>query len=229
MGQEKSGMGMADKTTLCVLLLALALVLVSAVFADKIFPIESFAPDDEPVHPLLASLGYGTSPGAPVTIVEFMDYECPFTQEQRPALKMILEEYGIKVNYVQKHFPSPAHTNARMIAAASWCIALLGQDNLNQFDDKVFSSSMALTPVLISDIAGRIGVDSAYLTKCMEDPATTKLVQQDIDRGVKEGVSGTPTLFINGKPMRGIQPYAKLKLIIDSLIEIENAGKVGDQ
>jgi len=212
----------ADKMTLAILGIAVILIGIFALTIDRVFPVPREVIDDEPVHPRLSSLPFGTNPGAPITIVEFGDYQCPNTKAQRPALQKILGDLGASVNYVHKDFPSGLHPQSRVAAQAAACVRRISSEKSPSFEDMLYSHQDALHREDLIAYATNLSIDTPTFARCMDDPEVVRDIQSDINTGVLEGVPGTPTLFINGKPFKGIQSYSKLKVILDSLIEIEH-------
>ncbi|MEK6960202.1 MAG: DsbA family protein [Nanoarchaeota archaeon] len=218
---QQQNLARADRITLIALALLSIATLTSPLYLDLISTLPDQSSDDGAIHPLLASHTGGTNPGAPVTLIEFGDYQCPYTAEQQPAISRIIIEYGDKINYVHMDLPSGTHPLARIAAAASRCISRDAPEKHNEFESLIYQNQGALSSEGLIRLARNISIDEDVLYSCMSDPSINKAIQQDIDIAAKEGVTGTPTIFIDGKPFRGAQPYAKLKLIIDSLLEIK--------
>jgi len=211
----------ADTITLIALAITILVILSSPMYLDKAFPLPDQQSDDGAIHPLLASAPDGTNPGAQITIIEFGDYQCPYTAEMQPAMSRILLEYGDKINYLHKDLPSGSHPWAWTAAAASRCILREEPMKHKEFESLIYANQGSLSEYRLIRLASNLSIDEAALSDCLADPSIKNAIQIDIDTAAKEGVTGTPTVFIDGKPFKGIQPYAKLKLIIDSLIEIK--------
>jgi protein-disulfide isomerase len=149
---------------------------------------------------------------APITIIEFSDYECPFCKRAEPTVKKVLETYGDKVRLVYRHYPLEFHATARPAAEASACAAAQGK--FWEYHDKLFASS-ELSDATLKKIAGEVGLDQAKFDECF----AKKQFKADIDKDVADassvGVTGTPAFFINGRMISGAQPFEKFKEIID--------------
>lgn len=172
---------------------------------------------------------------APVTIVEFSDFECPFCKraftEVLPQLKKEYIETG-KVKLVYKDFPLDFHANAQKEAEAAQCAFDEGGDSAYyQFHDSIFTQTkgngtgLALTELPL--IAQKLGLDQAKFQQCLDSGKNEQEVKDDMAEGEKVGVSGTPSWVIGksngdsieGKLIVGAQPYAALKAVIDSALE----------
>ena len=209
-----------DKATLAILAVGILSVGVSAIFLDNLFPVSREFSDDLPLHPGLAHSFVGTNPGAPITLVEFGDYQCPNTKDEQPVISRLLSEFGSDINFVHKDFPLNIHTDSRIAAQAAVCVAHLAPDKHSAFSDLLFSNQARLKREDLAGYAKQLGILTPAFDSCLDDPAIAKQVQHDLDTAILEGVRGTPTLFINGKPFEGFQSYSKLKIIIESLLEV---------
>ena len=161
---------------------------------------------------------------APVTIVEFSDYECPFCA--RFALEtypQIVDEYIDKglVRLVYKDYPlTNIHPQAVPAAVAANCIAdNLSNEEYFEFHDIVYSRQAALSANTIRDWALEVGLSDAQYDACIADSSYSDEVYGDFDEGTAFGVTGTPTLFINGEIVVGAQPFVTVKRMIDNALE----------
>jgi protein-disulfide isomerase len=150
---------------------------------------------------------------APVTIVEFSDFQCPFCGRVNPTLKQIEEEYGDQVRIVFKH--QPLHFHAKAPAAHVAAEAAHRQGKFWEMHDKIFADQKQMSPEKYEEYAAEIGLD---LDQFRKDVASTE-VKQRIDADKKEaaklGSSGTPGFFINGLNLRGAKPLEAFKEVID--------------
>lgn len=161
------------------------------------------------------SAGVVGDPGAPVTIIEYTDYQCPYCQrhvsETMPAILSELISSG-RVRYVLKDFPLDSlHPSARAAAAAARCA---GEQNAYwEMHDLIFESqaqwSGAGTEVagILSELADQLGLDVAQFETCVGSGRFDAVVQANQDEGAALGVRGTPFFFVNGFPINGAQPY----------------------
>jgi protein-disulfide isomerase len=149
---------------------------------------------------------------APVTIIEFSDYECPFCKRAEPTVKKVLDTYGDKVRLVYRHYPLEFHATARPAAEASACAAAQGK--FWEYHDKLFSSS-DLSDAKLKSLAGEVGLDQAKFDECFAKKQFKADIDKDMADASSVGVSGTPAFFINGRMLSGAQPFEKFKEIID--------------
>ncbi len=149
---------------------------------------------------------------APVTIIEFSDYECPFCKRAEPTVAQVLKTYGDKVRFVYRHYPLEFHAKARPAAEAAACAAAQGK--FWEYHDKVFASD-DLGETKLKAIAGELGLDQAKFDACLANHERKSEVDQDMADASAVGVTGTPAFFINGRMISGAQPFEKFKEIID--------------
>jgi protein-disulfide isomerase len=148
-------------------------------------------------------LAVGASPvkgpqSAPVTVIEFSDYQCPFCARNEPLIAEFLKEYPDKVRFVFKHFPLVSiHQNA--MPAAKAAAAAQKQGKFWEMHEKLFANQRALGNEQIKQYAQEIGLDLAKFETDMNSPEVQKQIQDDMALATKVGVRGTPTVFVNGK------------------------------
>jgi protein-disulfide isomerase len=169
-----------------------------------------------------AALMDGTSPelgphSAPITIVEFMDFQCPYCKQMADTLAHLRQGKGAPsdVKVVYRSFPLPIHFWAGTAAVAGRCVEKLQPALFWRFHDDLFEHQEALTTVSIKDethrfLAQEHILDTTAIDKCMDDPTTGAEVEQDIDFGKRMSVTSTPTLFINGEKLAGVQSISQL-------------------
>jgi protein-disulfide isomerase len=150
---------------------------------------------------------------APVTIVEYSDFHCPYCRRVQPTLLQLLAKYPTQVRLIYKHLPlDNLHPQARRFAEASWCAA--EQNRFWQFHDAVYAAANApATP--LDTFAGKAGLDVAQFESCVASGKAAPIVQSQADEGARHGVNGTPGFFINGRPISGAVPYATFVRLID--------------
>lgn len=161
-------------------------------------------------------------PGAaPVTIVEWSDFECPYCKSVLPTLERVLEEYPEQVRLVFRHFPLHAiHPNAQAAAEAGVCAQDLGA--FWELHDLMFDEQDTLTADDLKDKAERAGLDAEAFAACLEEGATADRVEADRRAGVLAGVNGTPALYVNGRPLAGAVAYEQLAEVVED--ELERVG-----
>jgi protein-disulfide isomerase len=157
---------------------------------------------------------------APVTIVEFSDFECPFCARARPTLKRITEVYGDKVRVAFRDYPLPIHARAPKAAEAAACAA--DQGRFWEMHDKLFGASPKLDVAELKRYAGELALDAAAFDACLDSGRQAASVKADVDAANAYGVNSTPAFFINGRLISGALPFERFAEVIDD--ELERAG-----
>jgi protein-disulfide isomerase len=162
------------------------------------------------------------TPGAPVALVEFSDFQCPYCKaEAQEIRKNLLTTYPTQVRLYFKTFPLESlHPWAKAAAIASKCVAKQNPDAFWTYHDWVFEHQAEITPETLKDkVIGWAkdtkGIDSLQLGQCMDTKATEAEVNADEAEGQKLEINGTPTLFINGRRIAQTIDWANLKNVID--------------
>ncbi len=150
---------------------------------------------------------------APVTIVAFSDFQCPFCSRVVPTLKEIEKQYEGKVKIAFKNQPLPFHNNARGAAAAG--LAANEQGKFWEMHDKMFANQQALDRASLEKYASEIGLDMGKFKAALDSNKFESVIAADSAEGAKVGANGTPTFFINGRQVVGAQPIESFKTIID--------------
>jgi protein-disulfide isomerase len=152
---------------------------------------------------------------APIVIVEFSDFECPFCARFREqTFDQIVTEYGDDVQIIYRDFPlSQIHPRAQQSAEASECAD--DQDAYWAYHDLLFANQQALDTESLIGYAEELGLDVEEFTECVESGKYTDEVLADYNEGLSYGVSGTPTFFINGVRLVGAQPFEAFQQIIE--------------
>jgi protein-disulfide isomerase len=156
--------------------------------------------------------------GAPVTIVEFSDYQCPFCGRVTPTLEKIRETYGQRVKFVWKDFPlTQIHPQAFKAAEAAHCAG--DQGKYWEFHDRLFANQQALQPDSLKKHAVDLGLNAAAFDSCLESGKYRNRVREGMGQGEQLGVSSTPSIYINGRLVAGAVPYESFVDIIDEELE----------
>jgi protein-disulfide isomerase len=152
---------------------------------------------------------------APVTIVEFSDFQCPYCKTFRDqTLDALLERYGDQVRFVFRDFPlSQLHPFAQKAAEASECAN--EQGHYWEMHDLLFANSPNLSEDALKGFAEQLGLDMEQFNECLDSGRYADEVTADLQEGMSYGVTGTPTFFINGIRLVGAQPLANFQAIID--------------
>jgi len=160
--------------------------------------------------------------GAPVTIVEFSDFQCPFCQRVVPTLKRVRDAYGDRVRLVWKDFPlTSIHPQAFKAAEAGQCAHEQGK--FWDYHDRLFGNQQALQVESLKKYAADAGLDAAKFGSCLDTAKYAERVQAQMGVGAGLGVNSTPAVFINGRLLSGAQPYETFVAVIDE--ELERAKK----
>ena len=152
--------------------------------------------------------------GAPITIVEFSDFQCPFCSKANVSVNEVLKAYEGKVKLVFRHFPLSFHAEAPKAAEASLCAE--DQKKFWEYHDKLFANQSALKVEDLKKHAADLGLDTARFNECLDSGKKAELVKKDMEEGEKVGVTGTPAFFINGIMLSGAVPAEEFKSIIDA-------------
>ena len=178
------------------------------------------------LKPPVVQVSLGSTPpkgnaAAPVTIIEFSDYQCPFCKRVEPTVQQVLKAYGPdKVRFAYRNFPLPFHNDARPAAEAAGCAAEQGK--FWEYHEKLMAAKELSTDNL-KKLAGEVGVDQKQFDSCIAAEKFKDAIEKDIAAGEEAGVNGTPAFFINGRMIDGAQPFEKFKEVIDE--ELASAKK----
>jgi protein-disulfide isomerase len=151
---------------------------------------------------------------APVTLIEFSDFQCPFCQRVAPTLKKIRETYGDKVRIVWKDFPlTQIHPQAFKAGEAAHCAG--DQGKYWDYHDRLFANQQQLQPEDLKKHAADLGLDAAAFNACLDSSKYGERVRDGVAQGTRLGVNSTPTIYINGRMLSGAQPYETFVSVID--------------
>lgn len=160
------------------------------------------------------------SADAPITIIEFSDFECSFcarfTADALPQLIKTYIDTG-KVKLVFRDYPLPFHKNAQKAAEAAECA--VEQGKFWEYHDKVFANQNSLGVTSLKQYAKDLGLDSAKFDQCLDSGKMAQEVKKDFSDGTAYGVDGTPTFFINGVKLVGAQPLEAFAQIIEQELQ----------
>ena len=155
---------------------------------------------------------------APVTIVEYSDFECPYCSRGYQTVKQVKAEYGDKVRVLFKHLPLDFHPMAEPAARYFEAVAMQGHDKAEKFHDKVFENQGELKSgkeAFLKKVAKEVGANMAKLEKDLKDEKIAKRIAADMEEAQKFGIRGTPGFIINGISLRGALPFPEFKEVID--------------
>ena len=150
---------------------------------------------------------------APVTIVEFSDFQCPYCGREYPVIERLMKEYDGRLRLVFRHYPLDFHPFAQKAAEAAACAQ--DQGKFWELHDKMFTNQTKLAVTDLKGYAKSLGMDPTKFDKCLDNGEKKALVDEDMKAGSAAGVSGTPAFFINGIFINGAQPYEHMKQAVD--------------
>jgi protein-disulfide isomerase len=155
---------------------------------------------------------------APITIVEFSDFQCAYCKRVLPVLSEVMERYPGKVKLAFRDFPIHSiHPHAQKASEAAHCAG--DQGKFWEYHDLLFEKQEAIPEANFTDYAQALGLEVAAFQGCLETRKHKDTVERNYADGVKAGVSGTPAFFINGRILSGAQPLEAFKAVIDEELE----------
>ena len=164
-------------------------------------------------HPWIGAIN------APVTIVVFSDFECPYCSRGAERIHEILELYPTQVRVVFKQMPLPMHSNANLAAQASLAAHAQGNEFFWQYHDLLFENRLTLERSNLEEYAEQIGLDMETFRAALDNETFAEVVAADIAHAAELGIRGTPNFLINGTNLRGARPLADFQTTIDAELE----------
>jgi protein-disulfide isomerase len=166
------------------------------------------------------------NPNAPVTIVEFSDFQCPFCRTAEPAIKEVLERYKDKVRFSYRDFPiERIHPMAKQAAEASRCAGEQGK--FWEYHDLLYANQANLDQAGLIGHARTVGLDMDRFSTCLMTGKFEAPVNSDLQLGIKAGVSGTPAFYINGVYLSGAQPVSAFEKVIQEELTATESKRAG--
>jgi protein-disulfide isomerase len=150
---------------------------------------------------------------APVTIVLFSDFQCPFCSRVEPTIKQALQAYGDRIRVVWKHQPLGFHPNA--LPAAEAAEAAREQGKFWEMHDGLFENQQSLSPETYERVARKIGLNLQAFKASIASGRNKGRISEDQALANRIGANGTPTMFVNGEKVEGAVPFESLKSVID--------------
>jgi protein-disulfide isomerase len=154
---------------------------------------------------------------AKVTVEVWSDFQCPFCARGAATLKQLRDKYGEQVRLVFRQQPLPMHGNARLAAAAS--MAAHEQGRFWEFHDALFANQSALDRPSLEAVAGQLNLDVERFRRALDSSTWSNYVDTEVAEAQRRGIRGTPTFFINGKPIIGVQPLNTFTQAIDEALQ----------
>jgi protein-disulfide isomerase len=156
---------------------------------------------------------------APIEMVEFADFQCPFCLRAHPTVQQVLATYGDRIHFVYRHYPLANHPNARPAAEAAECAANQGQ--FWPYYEVLFADQRKLGDEDLKTSAAKLGMDAEKFNACVDSHQSKAAVEADMKDGEAAGVTGTPAFFVNGRSISGAQPFAVFKRVIDEELQLK--------
>ncbi|MBZ0169607.1 Disulfide bond formation protein D precursor [Candidatus Methylomirabilis lanthanidiphila] len=178
--------------------------------------VEWFLEEPDPIRvPVSAEGAFAQGPkDAPVTIVEFSDFQCPFCSRVVGTLKEVVRLYPKQVRLAYRDFPiAGLHPKAAKAAEAARCAGEQGK--FWEYHDRLFESQAQATPADFKRFAEQLKLNDKSFAACLDGGKHAAAVQADVEEGTRLGITGTPTFFINGRLVVGALPLEMFQKIID--------------
>ncbi|MBF0173577.1 MAG: DsbA family protein [Magnetococcales bacterium] len=154
---------------------------------------------------------------APITIIEFSDFECPYCRKAQGVLAQLKDAYGDKLRFVFRHYPLPFHKMAPKASEAAMCANEQGK--FWPYHDALFVESQSLAVDALKELAKKLGLDATKFNECLASNRHAERITSDSATGRELGITGTPTFFINGVKLVGAIPLNTFKEVIDREIK----------
>src|SRR5689334_8073973 len=156
---------------------------------------------------------------APITLLEYGDYQCPYCGMAYPVVKQLQKKLGKKLRFVFRNFPlTQAHPYAMIAAEAAEAAALLGK--FWPMHDTIYENQAGLSPEALAAWAHKLGLEDEKLEEAIQRPEIAKRIKEDRQSGIRSGVNGTPTFYINGVRYDGSPDYESLLAALESELAI---------
>jgi protein-disulfide isomerase len=158
---------------------------------------------------------------AKVTIIEYSDFQCPYCSRVVPTIQKLTENFSNDVRIAFKHNPLPFHDKAHLAAEAA--MAAAEQGKFWEMHDKLFANQQALDRPNLEKYAQELGLNMDQFKSALDSGKFKAKVDEDAAEAAKFGARGTPSFFVNGKPVRGAQPYENFEKIVKNEIDLATA------
>jgi protein-disulfide isomerase len=154
---------------------------------------------------------------APVTIVEYLDYQCPYCMRAQTTVDTLLKQYAGKVRLVHRDFPIEGHPRAMAAARATRCAG--DQGKFWEYHQSLFARPSALTDDDLRTRATELKLDAGSFVTCMSSNRHDEDIHSSYDSGIRAGVGSTPTFFINGRMLEGARPLEDFQEVVEEELE----------
>jgi protein-disulfide isomerase len=149
---------------------------------------------------------------APVTLIEYADYECPYCQQMQGDLDKLETEFKGKLAFAYKDTPLPMHAHARKAAEAAQCAGV--QNKYWEFHDELLKTKQLDLTQLKAD-AQKLGLDVKAFDTCLDGGQRASVIEANLDDAKKLGISGTPSFFLNGRFISGVLKYEQMRVMVE--------------
>lgn len=158
---------------------------------------------------------------APITLVEYSDFECPFCTRGFKTVQELMEKYDGKIRFIYKHLPLSFHQQAMIASKYYEAIRLQSKEKAFKFHDAIFENQQGLRngEKFLKDLAKKVGADMNKIAKDLESEAVKKRIEEDMAEAASFDMQGTPGFLLNGVPVRGAYPAGEFVKIVEKLVE----------
>jgi protein-disulfide isomerase len=166
------------------------------------------------------------SKDAPIIIVEYSDFECPYCTRGAKTIEELRKKYGTKMQFIYKHLPLEFHSKALIAAKYYEAVRIQDPEKAWKFHDELFSNQKELIAqgeVYLKSLAKKIGADMDKISKDLDSKLIADRIEEDKKEASNFGFQGTPGFIVNGIPLRGAYPANQFDSIID---ELQKRGKI---
>jgi protein-disulfide isomerase len=177
---------------------------------------------NNPMQPEIRSdESFRGNPSAPLTLVEYSDFECPFCSRGFNTVMELMKKYEGKIRFVYKHLPLSFHPQAMIASQYYEAIRLQNAEKAFKFHDEIYMNQRQLQggEKFLQATAKKVGADMGKLAKDVKSEAVMKRIQADIEEAGKFGFQGTPGFLLNGVPVKGAYPTSHFDDLISKLKE----------
>ncbi len=154
---------------------------------------------------------------AEIVLIEFSDYQCPYSKKAQPTVRRVLDEYMGKTYYAFIDYPLPFHQDALKTHEAARCAGEQGK--YPEYNKKIFDNQKSLGVDALKKYAKDLGLEEKAFEACLDSGKFSEKIQHSIEQGKNSGVSGTPAFFINGIMLSGAQPFEAFQEVVNTEIK----------
>ncbi|MAW07300.1 MAG: thiol:disulfide interchange protein [Halobacteriovoraceae bacterium] len=181
---------------------------------------------DNPLKPVIrADEAIRGNKNAPLTLVEYSDFECPFCSRGFNTVMELIQKYGDNIRFVYKHLPLSFHKQAMISSQYYEALRVQNHELAFKFHDEIYKNQSKLKTgeKFLKSVAKKLGADMAKLKKDVKSKAIQDRIDADLKEAAKFGMQGTPGFILNGIPVKGAYPTSHFVGIVD---ELKKRGKV---